>query len=80
MTPEERYTATADRLVQRMLESFKEHPEAAKLDSVWDMLKVPGFQCDDIGPSHAQAGWAFNTAKRLFRSTETPEPKFSRNK
>jgi hypothetical protein len=61
------YSDAADALVIRMLESFEAHPEAAELESVWDMLKVTGFKCDDIGPSLFQASWAFGKAKALFR-------------
>ncbi len=66
------YEAAADKLVQRMLQTFEAHPDAAQLDDVWKMLKVPGFNCDDIGPSLFQAGWAFSMAKKLWRERPTP--------
>lgn len=73
-TPEERYESTADAMVARILETFKRHPEAAALDDVWKLFKVEGFKCDDIGPSLAQAGWAFVEAKRQWRDMRKPKP------
>lgn len=68
VTPEQAYEATADALVKRILSTFEQHPEAANLTSAWDLFKVPGFDCSDIGPSAAQAGWAFGRAKALWKA------------
>jgi hypothetical protein len=60
------YEATADALVARILATFEAHPEAAELSSAWDLFKVPGFECGDIGPSAAQASWALGCAKAIW--------------
>jgi len=69
-TPEQLYVGTADALVERILATFKAHPEAAQLTDAWDLFKVPGFTCDDIGPSLAQADGALGKAKRIWRERQ----------
>jgi hypothetical protein len=59
------YESTASDLVTRIRETAKVHPEILKLDSPWDMFKVPGFKCDDLQPSLFQASWALARAKEL---------------
>jgi len=58
------YASTAEKLVQRILDVAEEHPEILELSNPWEMFQVPGFRCDDIGPSLAQAGWALVEAKQ----------------
>lgn len=60
------YEAAADVLVERILQSMREHPEAMNIMDPWDLFKVPGFKCDDIGPSFAQAAWAIGRARRII--------------
>ena len=73
-TPGDAYVATADTLVERILPTFRQHPEAALLTSAWDLFSVPGFKCDDIGPSAAQAGWAFAEARRRWSRSNGGTP------
>lgn len=61
------YDAIANALVTRILETLKLHPEAADVTDAWALFKVPGFKCDDLAPSFAQASWALSRARRLFR-------------
>ena len=64
MHMDETYVATADELVARILALMPAHPEIMGMDSAWDLFKVPGFKCDDIAPSLAQASWALAAAKQ----------------
>lgn len=66
LSPKEAYTATADDLVQRILALIPEHPEILSMESVVGLLHVPGFKCDDLSPSLAQASWAWAKAKKLW--------------
>ena len=59
------YSATADELVERIRALIPEHPEIMGMDDPWDLFKVEGFDCKDIGPSFFQASWALNRAKAL---------------
>ena len=59
------YEATADELVRRIRTLIPEHPEILELESPWDLFKVEGFNCADIGPSAFQASWALARAKHL---------------
>lgn len=59
------YQTTAEELVNRILNLIPKNPQILNMTDVWDLFKVPEFQCDDIGPSLAQASWAFQEAKRL---------------
>ena len=57
------YEGVASSLVDRILALMPEHPELVTMDDPWQLFKVPGFQCDDLGPSLAQAGWALRNAQ-----------------
>ncbi len=57
------YTSTANELKGRIAALIPEHPEILSLESAWDLFKVPGFACQDLGPSMAQAEWALSQAK-----------------
>ena len=61
------YTETADELVRRIEALIPMHHEIMSLTSPWDLFKVPGFKCDDLGPSLAQASAALYEAKRRAR-------------
>lgn len=64
------YVSTAEKLVERITALVPQHPEILSMESCWDLFKVPGFKCDDLGPSMAQAGWALAKAKRRMRPNE----------
>lgn len=55
------YAATIDKLVERIMALPNEKVLACK--SAWDLFKI-GLQCDDLGPSLAQAMGALAEAKR----------------
>ena len=61
------YTATADELTQRILALIPDHPYVLTMDDPWALLKVPGFDCSDLGPTLFQAGWSLRTAQNLYR-------------
>lgn len=61
------YEAVCQELKARILALIPGHPEILELGSVWDLFKVPGFACDDLGPSMAQAGAALAAARAEYR-------------
>ncbi len=61
------YASIADKLVDRIEACVSEHPEILTLDDAWGLFKVPGFKCDDIGPSLAQAQWALGKVQANHR-------------
>jgi hypothetical protein len=60
------YEKTAETLVDRIVALIPEHPEILDLDSPWGLFKVPGFACEDLGPSMAQASFALGKAKAIY--------------
>jgi len=62
------YTATADELTKRILALIPAHPEIMTLESPFDLFKIDGFKCDDLGPSLAQAGWSLSKARQLHKA------------
>ena len=66
------YSATADILVGRIVDLIPRNPHIMEMDSPWDLFKVKGFKCDDIGPSLFQASCSLAKAKQVYRqSTES---------
>ncbi len=59
----ETYSATADELTNRILALIPSHPEIMEMESAWDLFKVEGFDCKDLGPSMYQAMWALRQAQ-----------------
>lgn len=59
------YTSTADALVNRIVALG---PQILDLRDPWQLFKVPGFTCDDLGPSLAQASWALGKAKSMLEA------------
>jgi hypothetical protein len=62
------YNDIIEKLVERILLIALSHPEILNLDSPWDMFKVPGFDCSDLGVSLAQASCALAEAKKRNRN------------
>lgn len=60
------YAATCDELTRRILDLIPANPSIMTC-GVWDLFKIPGFHCDDIGPSLAQAGGALGKARAIHR-------------
>lgn len=73
------YTATADELTKRILALIPAHPEIMTIESPFDLFKIDGFKCDDIGPSLAQAGWALGKARQLHKANAPAEAGRSRS-
>jgi hypothetical protein len=63
------YEQTADELTARIMALG---PRILPLDSPWDLFKIDGFKCDDLGPSLFQADWALRQAQKLLREYQTP--------
>ena len=59
------YESTAGILVERIRELITKDPRVALIDNVWDLFAFPGFFCNDLEPSMAQAREALAKAKQL---------------
>jgi hypothetical protein len=57
------YVAVANTLKDRIISLIPENPSILAMDSCWDLFDVPGFRCDDLSPTMAQASWALAKAK-----------------
>ena len=64
------YETLANTLEERIFQLIPAHPEIMEMESAWDLLKIKEFKCDDLGPSAAQAGWAFAYARRRYRTMQ----------
>ena len=60
------YESTADELVRRITKLIPDHPELIVMIDPWALFKVPGFKCDDLGPSLFQASWALRKAQQDY--------------
>jgi hypothetical protein len=70
MTPEETaYTLVGETLRDRILALIPSHPEILSLTGPFDLFRIEGFECDDLGPSLAQASWALSAAKSQHMGT-----------
>lgn len=58
------YAQTADTLSDRIFALIPAHPEIVKMDNAFDLFGIPGFKCDDLGPSLAQASYALKAAQQ----------------
>ncbi len=61
------YAATADALCDRILALMSENPTLATMSDPWELFQVPGFKCDDLGPSLAQAAYALRAAQMRYK-------------
>lgn len=43
-------------------------PQILDIDNAWTLFKVPGFKCDDLAPTLAQADAALAAAKVIVRA------------
>lgn len=55
----------ARELTNRILDLIPAHPEILNIDDAWGLFKVPGFRCDDLGPSLSEADAALSQAKAI---------------
>lgn len=60
------YSSTAEALAARIFALIPAQPQIMDMDSPWDLFKVPGFRCDDLGPSMAQAQHALRHAQATY--------------
>jgi hypothetical protein len=67
------YAATADELVDRIAALIPAHPEIIEMDDPCKLFRIPGFRCDDIAPSLAQATWALRAAQHVEMSRPLSE-------
>jgi len=68
MATPKQYSNTADLLVERIKALIPEHPQILEMKEPWDLFKVSGFDCDDLGPSLFQASWALAKAIRDYKA------------
>jgi hypothetical protein len=61
------YCAVAEELKRRILALTPEHPGILGITDVWDLFKVSGFDCRDLGPTMAQANDALAEAQQEYR-------------
>lgn len=61
------YNASANLLAERILAFIPAHPEIMEFKDPYQLFRVEGFKCDDIGPSYFQASWALNQAMNLYK-------------
>ena len=59
------YETTADELIERIRKLIPANPHILEMQDAFDLFQVPGFDCDDLGPSLFQASWALSRAKEL---------------
>ncbi len=62
----EQYVNEADELIRRITALIPDHPEILDLTSPWDLFRVEGFDCADIGPTLFQASFALEQAKKAW--------------
>ena len=60
------YQDAAEELKHRIMALIPDHPEILEMDEARDLHRVPGFRCDDIGPSCAMADEALSEAKAEY--------------
>lgn len=68
------YEETAATLKSRILALIPDHPEILEIESAWRLFDVPGFSCNDLGPSLYQAQWALAAAIQEWKSRAEPRP------
>lgn len=62
----EAYEAVGHELRDRILALIPEHPEIMELEDTFDLFAIEGFDCSDLKPSLAQAGWALGAARKAW--------------
>lgn len=67
------YEATGNVLVDRILALLPEHPEILTMPSPFGLFDVPGFRCDDLKPTLAQASAALHQARAIWHLRKATE-------
>ena len=74
--PRSAYEATAQALVKRITDCIPANPKILTMKDPFKLFKVPGFKCDDLEPSLAQAMAALMIAQRDYKAAlNTPQTK-----
>lgn len=60
------YETTATELSRRIEALIPTNPDLLTLSDPWALFRVPGFKCDDLQPSLAQAAWALGDAQGRY--------------
>ena len=64
------YNGVAEELAKRILALIPDNPQLLEMTDCWELFKVPGFNCKDLGPTMFQAGWALNKAKHDYKASQ----------
>lgn len=72
MSPQ--YASICDELASRITNLGKSNPEIKQkilaMDDAWDLFRIPGFHCGDLGPSMAQAYGALRAAQTTLTAQD----------
>jgi hypothetical protein len=60
------YGETAEELCRRIFRLIPANPQIMELSEPFGLFKVPGFECNDLQPSLAQASAALAKAKAMY--------------
>jgi len=63
------YETTANTLKDRISALIPRHPEILELKDACSLLRIDGFNCDDLAPSSSQANWALGRAQHEWISS-----------
>lgn len=63
------YESTANELANRITALIPDNPAILTMDSPFDLHDIPGFHCQDLDPSLAQAGAALRYAVSEWKKT-----------
>lgn len=72
--PSESYRSTTNELGCRILALIPDHPEIMSIRDAFRLFDVPGFRCDDLQPSLAQADSALAWARAAWRRQHPAAP------
>ena len=68
------YASLCNELASRIASLGKSNPEIKQkilaMDDAWDLFRIPGFQCGDLGPSMAQAYGALRAAQATLKTQD----------
>jgi hypothetical protein len=60
------YETTANELSKRIEALMPDNPQVRTMTDPWQLFKVPGFKCDYLQPSLAQAACALGAAQGRY--------------
>lgn len=65
----QRCEQTANEMGRRILALIPANPSILTMDGPFGLHAIPGFECDDLQPSLAQASAALGWARNQYRKT-----------